>query len=124
MQVYLRSSQGWYVEYNNSSTFSGASLGNQIESTFNRSYGDGVVIYSGKASSISARITSAILAPYTGTYTFSIVSDDGSNISVDGNSILSLLGTTWSCSGSASINLVAGYRKSLCCNPSKLQKIP
>ena len=54
------------------------------------------------------KITTTILAPYTGTYTFTLNYDDGADVYLDGTMFLNQLGTSWLCTQTVTKDLVAG----------------
>lgn len=93
MQVLLSQGHGSYVEYKNDAFWAGTALGNQVEDDITKSYTSGQIVYGGVLTPISGRITSTFLAPYTGSYTLSVYTDEGMDLYFHGSKIVDKLST-------------------------------
>ena len=101
--------QGLFAQYYNGQTLSGSPIASQVESTVNYPNGGGFGPSGVPSTNYSTQWTGFIIAPVTGNYTFTTISDDGIRLSVNGNQIIN----NWTVhapttNNSTSVSLVAG----------------
>jgi beta-glucosidase len=114
---YLSPSQGTgpglYVQYYNGNSLSGDPIASGIAPTVDDNWG-GLSPTSGvPADSWSAKYTGTITPPTTGTYTFSLTSDDGSRLYVDGQQVISNWADQPATTKTGTISLTAGQPVSI-----------
>ena len=98
---------GAYVEYYSDKVFTEPYTQTDTMSNINSNWGTGN-IFSTLSDNISAKIYFVIKAPYTETYTFRLLSNEGSDLNIDNARVISNLGTQWDWDDSVNINLTAG----------------
>ncbi|MET9222649.1 glycoside hydrolase family 3 C-terminal domain-containing protein [Streptomyces sp. NPDC003300] len=90
--TYLKPSQGTgsglYGEYHNSKDLSGAVVASRVDSTVDNVWGGQSPAPGVNTTNWSAKWTGTLTPPTTGTYTFSLNSDDGSRLFVNGQQII------------------------------------
>lgn len=105
---------GLTATYFNVQDLSGPVVLSRIEATVNTDWGTGAPAAGVNADHFSVRWTGQVLAPVTGSYTFTTVSDDGVRLAVNGQPLI----TNWTdhpptTNSSAAVSLVAGQKYDL-----------
>jgi cysteine-rich repeat protein len=105
--VYLEDAPGVYAEHFANTGWSGDPAAVQSFTNINTNWGSGD-IYPGRPNSVSSYFYTKLKAPVTGTYSFSLGSDDGSDLILDGVTKVSKAGTGCIWTDSFSATLTAG----------------
>lgn len=90
--VYLEDAPGVYAEHFSNPSWSGDPAAIQRFDNINTNWGSGD-IYSGRSNQVSSYFYTKLLAPVTGTYSFTLGSDDGSDLILDGATKIAKAGT-------------------------------
>ena len=81
--VYLEDAPGVYVEYFANQFWIGNIAKTETLYNIDKDWGSGEII-PGKINNVSANLYTKLRAPVTGSYTFTLISDDGSDLKLDG----------------------------------------
>jgi beta-glucosidase len=107
------SGSGLYAQYYNGNSLSGNPLASGVAPNVNYNWG-GLSPTSGvPADNWSAKYTGTITPPTTGTYTFSLTSDDGSRLFVNGQQVISNWADQPATTKTGTISLTAGQPVSI-----------
>lgn len=96
-----------YVQCYDNSIFDGDPSVNKTINNINEAWGTGNVCHS-LSDNVSMRLYFVIEAPYTETYTFNLLANDGADLYINGVRQINQLGNTCDCDDSFDIDLVAG----------------
>jgi beta-glucosidase len=107
------SGNGLSAQYYNGNSLSGSPIATSTDPQLNFNWGGQPPVSGVPGTSWSARWTGSLTPPTTGTYTFSLTSDDGSRLFVNGQQVISNWADQPPTTKTGTISLTAGQRVSI-----------